>query len=310
MTAEEDAGAAAGATPALQQKALLLLLVPVLLFGLTWPVTKVALVGSSPLWFACARAVLSTVTSFALVLGLRQLRRPARADLAIILSIGVLQLAAYFALINEALRFLPAGRSGVLASTTTLFLVPLALLTREPIPPLRWAGAALGLAGIVTLANPWSLDWRDGRVLAGHGFLLLAALSWALAILHARRHRWRLLPLQALPWQMTVASLTLLGLAAVLEPDGQLATGTASLSGLFYIGVVAGPLGSWAALIVSRDLPTVASSLGFLGIPALGLLVSATVLGEPMTWSLALGSALIAAGVAFATVPKRARGRR
>jgi len=48
------------------------------------------------------------------------------------------------------------------------------------------------------------------------------------------------------------------------------------------------------------------SSLGFLGIPALGLILSTTLLGEQLTWSLALGSALIGLGVVLAVIRRRA----
>jgi drug/metabolite transporter (DMT)-like permease len=51
-------------------------------------------------------------------------------------------------------------------------------------------------------------------------------------------------------------------------------------------------------------LPTVVSSLGFLGIPALGLVISTLALGEPMSWPLAIGAVLIGAGVALATVAR------
>ena len=36
------------------------------------------------------------------------------------------------------------------------------------------------------------------------------------------RHRWRGTPLDALPWQMTVATALLLPLAAIAEPHGRL----------------------------------------------------------------------------------------
>jgi drug/metabolite transporter (DMT)-like permease len=287
-----------------QRRALLLLAVPVLLFGITWPVSKVALQDATPLWFAADRAILSTGAAFALVIVLRQWRRPTREDLPIILSVGILQLAAYFALTGLGLSFVPAGRSVVLSSITTLWLVPLALLTGEPIPPLRWLGVAAGLIGIITLANPWSLDWREPGIAIGHGVLVLAALCWALAIRHAGRHAWHLSPLQALLWQMLVASALLVPLAALADPRGGVGRTLPALGGLFYVGVIAGPLATWAAVIVARDLPSVVSSLGFLGIPALGLILSTTLLGESMTWSLALGSALIGCGVALAILAR------
>ncbi|HTS90832.1 MAG TPA: DMT family transporter [Stellaceae bacterium] len=288
-----------------QRRALLLLAVPVVLFGVAWPVNKVALAGFPPLWFAAARSVLGTAVAAAMLLALRQWRLPSRRDFPIIVSVGLLQLALFFAFTNLALSFLPAGRSVVLANTTTLWLVPLALIAGEPIPPLRWAGAAAGVAGILVLANPWSLDWNDPGIALGHGFLLLAALGWAVAIFHARHHRWELSPLQVLPWQMLMAALVLVPLALLSNPLPRIEPSFRVWGGLFYIGVIAGPLASWAAVIVARDLPTIASSVGFLGIPALGLVLSTAFLGESLTWSLALGALLIGAGVIAATARRR-----
>ena len=288
-----------------QRRALLVLLFPVVLFGVAWPVNKVALAGIPPLWFAATRTVISATVATLMLVALRQWRLPTRRDLPIIVSVGLLQLALYFALTNEALSFLPAGRSVVLSSTTTLWLVPLALLAGEPIPPLRWAGVTAGLAGILVLANPWSLDWREPDVAVGHLFLLLAALCWAGAIFHARHHRWELSPLQVLPWQMLAAAAVLVPLALLGDPEPRIEPSLRVWGGLFYIGVIAGPLASWAAVIVARDLPTVASSVGFLGIPALGLALSTAFLGETLTWSLASGALLIGAGVVAATAGRR-----
>jgi len=288
-----------------QRRALLVLLFPVVLFGVAWPVNKVALAGIPPLWFAATRTVISATVATLMLVALRQWRLPTRRDLPIIVSVGLLQLALYFALTNEALSFLPAGRSVVLSSTTTLWLVPLALLAGEPIPPLRWAGVTAGLAGILVLANPWSLDWREPDVAVGHLFLLLAALCWAGAIFHARHHRWELSPLQVLPWQMLAAAAVLVPLALLGDPEPRIEPSLRVWGGLFYIGVIAGPLASWAAVIVARDLPTVVSSVGFLGIPALGLALSTAFLGETLTWSLASGALLIGAGVVAATAGRR-----
>ncbi len=96
---------------------------------------------------------------------------------------------------------MPAGRSGVLAYTAILWMVPLSLLVGEKVGWQRLAGAALGLAGIVVLSDPWRFDWHNHRIVMGHIWLLLAGFTWALAMLHTRRHRWRGTPLDALPWR-------------------------------------------------------------------------------------------------------------
>ena len=60
-------------------------------------------------------------------------------------------------------------------------------------------------------------------MMVGHGWLLAAGFTWALPILHARRHAWRRSPLDVLPWQMSVATALLWILALVAEPAGHLA---------------------------------------------------------------------------------------
>ena len=78
----------------------------------------------------------------------------------------------------------PAGRTAILANTTTIWVVPLSLIVlHEHIPPRRWLAAGFGLAGVVVLMSPWAIDWSSRNVLVGHGFLLGAALSWSVAII-------------------------------------------------------------------------------------------------------------------------------
>jgi drug/metabolite transporter (DMT)-like permease len=285
-----------------------MLLLSVLLLGTAWPVMKVLLRGATPLWAAADRAVLSAAVAFTLLVAMRRLRLPGRADLPIILSLGGLQIAVFFALSNLALRYVPAGRSVVLAYTTSLWLVPLSLLAGERIGWGRIGGVLLGMAGIAVLANPAAVDWNDAGVIAGHGFLLLAALSWALAIFHARHHAWHLTPLQILPWQMLLAAVLLTVWATLFEPAGHLDRSLSVALALGYLGV-GGPIATWAATSVSRALPMLVSSIGFLGVPVLGVTVSSLWMGEPLTPSLILGGLLILAGVALVAITG-ARGPR
>jgi len=153
---------------------------------------------------------------------------------------------------NFGLRFVPAGRSIVLAYTTSLWLVPLALMSGERIGPWRAAGVVLDLAGVALLCNPLALDWTNGDVVAGNVFLSLAALSWALAIFHARRHAWRLSPLEVLPWQFLVPAVLLTVMALLSEPSSGLATEGRGIVPLIYFGPIAASAAIWAAISVAR----------------------------------------------------------
>jgi drug/metabolite transporter (DMT)-like permease len=277
----------------------------VLILGTSWPLLKSGIqAGATPIWFAAARACCGAVGAFAFVGAVGLLRWPTRRDWPIILSNGILQLALFFALGNLALRYIPAGRSAVLAYTTTLWLVPLeALAGGNRLDLWRGFGLFAGLSGVAVLLNPLALDWSGQGVLTGHGFLLLAALSWAVAIFHSRRHPWDgLSPLQVLPWQLVVASLVLVSLAAFIEPEGRLPLVPLVVLTLIYVGLLGGPVAIWAATSVSRALPTLVSSLGFLGVPVLGVIVSTLWLGESLTLSLVVGAVLVLLGLVIVAI--------
>ena len=278
----------------------------VVLFGLSFPIIKIGLAASTPVWLAAGRASLSALTAVVLLTALGRLRWPDRADWPIVLSVGVFQLTLYFAFANLGVQSVPPGRSGVLSYSAILWLVPLSLLVGETVGWRALLGVGLGMAGIVVLIDPTRLDWSNRAVVEGHGWLLLAGFSWALAILHARRHRWRSAPLDVLPWQMAVATILLWSLALVLEPQGHFDFGKPELwISLLYIGSFAGPAGTWAAVSVARALPPITGSLGMLGTPLVGIAASAVLVGEPITTSLLLGTALIIAGIAIVILDRR-----
>jgi len=292
-------------------RATALLALAVLAAGSAWPAMKHGLADATPVWFATGRAAVSAAAAFALLAALGRLRFPSRADLPIILSIGGLQLCAFFTLTHLGLDLLPAGRSVVLAYTTTLWVVPLAgpLLGEWP-RRRQLAGVALGLAGVTVLLAP-AADTLDGRIgtgegaLLGHLYLIGAALAWALAILHSRGHRWHLSPLQVMPWQMLFASALLLPLAFIIEPAGGIAPTARALVPLAYIGLFAGLAITWAATSVARLLPAVASSLGFLATPIVGVAISALWLGEAIGVDLVAGGVLVLAGATIAILAAR-----
>ena len=105
---------------------------------------------------------------------------------------------------------------------------------------------------------------------------------------------------------MSVATVMLWTLAFLLEPAGYLDFSKADLwIALLYIGSFAGPAGTWAAVSVARALPPITGSRGMLGTPLVGIAASAVLVGEPITTSLLLGTALIIAGIAIVILDRR-----
>ena len=99
-----------------RRRASLLVACLVLIWGCNWPVNKVVLSHISPLWFACLRVAMGSISLF-LVQAFRTegVKLPARADLPVVLSIGLVQVAAVMALVQLGLANVPAGRSAILS---------------------------------------------------------------------------------------------------------------------------------------------------------------------------------------------------
>lgn len=290
-------------------RGLIQLAASVVLLSSAWPLTKLALDrGASPLWLAEARAVLSGLTAAAVLLARHRLVWPRRADWPAVVAVGLFQLGIYFALAHEAVAWVTAGRTSILANTTTIWVVPLSLLIlHEHIPARRWLASLIGMAGVGVLVGPWAIDWRSAHVLIGNGMLLGAALSWSIAIITLRRAPPKSGMFEVLPACFLIASLVLLPLLALRDPAGGFGPHPEAWAAILYIGCIAGPLGTWCVLEATAVLPSVVSSVGFLATPAVGLVLSNLILGEPFTTDLVTGSALILAGVGLAAWPGRRR---
>ena len=295
-----------GTTAADPGRAALLLIAVILLWGVNWPVMKVALDSIPPFWFGAARMALGAATLFAVLLWRGELRLPGRPDLPIIVSVGLLQMALFLACINTGLEVVEAGRSALLVYTTPLWVTPAAMIIfGERMGPLKTLGWLLGLGGLAVLFNPFGFDWQTTEVLLGNGLLLLGAFAWAVALLHVRGHRWHLSPLQLAPWQMLLALPLLLTVALITEPLQTIEPSWSLAAVLFYNGPIATAFCFWAALTVTRSLPAITTSLGFLGVPMVGVAAATLWLQEPVTATLTIGLLLMLTGLAVVNLSER-----
>ncbi|MGJ3262927.1 MAG: DMT family transporter [Salinarimonas sp.] len=291
--------------------AYLLLVLVILLWGANWPIMKIGLDSIPPLAFGAARMAIGAMTLFALLAATGRLAAPTRRDMPVVLSEGLLHMAAPIALMNLALQHVEAGRSAVLSFTTTLWIVPVAILVLgERVTPSKALGLAVGLVGVLVLFNPAALDWSAREVVIANALLMVAAGTWAAAILVARGRALVRTPLQLTPWQLLVAAGVLLVPALLLESADDVRWSLELALVLGFNGPIASGFCFWAALVVARDLPSIEASMGFLGVPVAGVLFSAAVLGEALTPSLVAGLAGIVVGIALVNLGDTRVGRR
>lgn len=288
-----------------RRQALPLLIVVVLAWGFTWIVSKLLLQYMTPLWAVAARSVVGAAALLALGLALRRVAWPVRADIPVILSVGLLHMGAFAALVSLGLQYVPAGRSVVLAYTTPLWVIPAArVFLGEPIGRGRQLGLALGLLGLAVIFNPLAFDWGNREAVFGNGLVLLAALCWAANIVYVRAHRWVTPPFELAFWQALLASGVLAAVAWTAEGAPRVVWHADLAWLLGYGGVFGIAVAYWAAVNVNRSLPAGVTAIGLLGVPVVGLLCSAAMLHEPLTLPLSLGMAFIVGGIAAGVLDK------
>lgn len=291
-----------------QTRSYLLLSAVILVWGVNWPVMKTGLHYMTPLWFGVARLSLGALCLLVIAVLRRRLYWPRLGDLPILLSLGVLQMGGYLALINLGLQHVEAGRSAILAYTTPLWVTPAAvLLLGERLTWRKSLGLAVALAGVVAMVGPWGLDWSDARTLWANGALLLAAVFWAIGIVHVRLHHWRGSVMDLVPWQMILGMLVLLPFALTIEADATVRW-TGSLILILAFNVLFPTIFSFCGWVtLNRRLPTVTLSLAALATPGVGLISSVIALGEPFTAANLVGLGLISFGLLLVLAAPPAR---
>jgi drug/metabolite transporter (DMT)-like permease len=288
----------------------LLLICLALTWGIHWPVAKIGLRDLPPFTYGALRVAIALAVIAAVLVARRGLRLPDRHDVPIVLSVGIGQMAAGIVAMNFALPLISAGRSSILVYTMPLWVALIQLpLLRAGGAGRQVGGLILGLAGIALLLNPQSVDWQSSGQMLGSAALLVSAILWAATTIHLRHHVWRGTPLDLMPWQLLIAVVPLTIAALVLEPARQIHWEPTAIVAILYSGLLATALAFWLSQSISRSLSPLATTMGFLAVPVVGLASSWVLLGEPLTLLDLAGAATTFLGIVVVSISSGAGDR-
>ncbi len=300
--------ASAGSKVVSPATAAILLAVSICFLGVNWPVLKIAMHSVGPLWFMAIRLTLVTIV-FAVIVAVRgRFIIPARADMPMVLSLGVLQFGIMLTLVVYGVSVVGAGRSAMLVYTTTIWITLGSIFVFGEKPTRgQIVGMLFGIGGLVTLFSPFGIDWSDRRVLLGNGAVVLSAIVWAIPLLQVRYHRWQADPLQLMPYQAALGTVVALLAAIVLEaPVPHVAFGWEFAWSTTSI-VLTTNLSFWGLVTAGRSLPPIALSIGQLATPVIGVVSAAILVAEVPSTADLVGLALIVCGMAIAAIWGRTR---
>jgi drug/metabolite transporter (DMT)-like permease len=277
----------------------ILLALLALIWGAHFPISKIALRDVPPFTYGVFRVSTGLMVVVALLATRRRLRLPDRHDIPVVLSVGIGQMGASIALMNLALTIVAAGRSSVLLYTMPVWVAIFQIRTIRAGRQWRQIGGVLlGITGIALLLNPSSIAWGTSGQLLGSAALLLSASIWALTTIQLRHHVWHGNPLDLEPWELLVALVPLLAGAIVLESGDPIRIEPTTIAAILYSGPLATALAYWLSQSISRSLSPIATTMGFLAVPVVGLAGSWLMLGEPLTALDLAGAAATFLGIA------------
>ena len=281
----------------------MLLALVVLFWGVNWPIMKLGVQHIPPLWFAATRILLGSFFLFGLLAIQGRILLPKPSDWKNLITITFFQIALPMALIHSGLLFLGAGRSAVLVYTIPLWVAPLTyFFLKEKINGLKMFGLVLGLSGIAILFNPLTFDFSDQSLLLGNGLMLIASFSFATAIILLRRNTSLKPMIQLVPWQLLLGSVFLAIVAMCIEGLPEVKWSASLLAIMAYNGPIASGFCFWAYITVSAKLPAMNTSIGSLGIPVIGIVSSALILGESLNLIVISGLISILLGVLLTSI--------
>jgi drug/metabolite transporter (DMT)-like permease len=273
------------------------LIVLTLLWGLNWPVMKLAVSAWPPMTFRAASMLLGLPC---LGIGLRLMGVPLHIPRAHWCELGLLastNMIGWHVPLMIALPALPAGRAAILGYTMPVFSALWGRwFWRERLSAAQLLGvSAAGLAVLLLVRGEFA---HLGGAPVAALWLVLASAIWALGTQQLRRTHVPVPVLTIAFWMTAITTVVVCVLALVMERDRWHLPNSTVVAAVLYNAVLIFGFCHAAWFTLARQLPPAASSVSICMIPVLGLGSAAWWLNEPVTWVDGLAVALIVLAIA------------
>lgn len=275
------------------------------LWGSTYLFIKVALVDIPPVTLIAVRVSIAALFLGAMV-ALQGHRLP--RDLAIwgrlFIQAGIHTVGGWL-LLAWGQQYVDSAVATVLNSTSPMFVFLLTLFVfhQEPTPLRRFLGAGLGVLGVTLIVGVGALQGL-GREVVAQGAILFSALLYGGAAIHGRRFA-HLPPMVTAAGTMIASSACLVPASLLVDQPWRLAPSAQSLFAALALGFFCTALAMMLYFRLIGSLGSMgAASQAYLRV-GVGVGLGMIVLGEHITWSMALGIGLTIAGVVLINLPVR-----
>src|SRR3954447_4912614 len=279
-----------------------------LIWGFSFLLIKVGTEGYAPFQVTLGRLVFGTAVLAAAMAVRRERFAPGARTWGHLAVAAFLLNALPFSLFAYAELTIPSTLAGICNATSPLWGMVLSLVALSEDRPtrLRVAGLGLGFLGVLTVLGAW--QGFHGLNATGTAMALLASLSYPVGWIYVRR---TLAGSGHSHLSMTGAQLLLATVQlAVVTPLFTSAPSHFALVALLAVAAL-GALGTGLAVPIQYGLvaevgPTTAQMVTYF-IPVIATAAGVAILGESLSWSTPVGTAIVLAGAALTRARPRTR---
>ena len=298
-------GGVTGGTSIISRQQLIGLVGITLMWGINWPMMKIALREVSPMYFRGVTMGLGAVwlLFYFRFQGLRLWPQTLREWRDIVL-LGIPNMFLWHALSIMGVMSLPSGRASILGFTMPVWTVVIGVMFMGAKFTPRIIAAVIATLAAIGLLISHEFTALQGQPM-GILWMELGALSWAIGTLWMRRISFTM-PVQSLTvWMMLISSpmILLVGASTETWPTWELsplAWGSLAYAVLINYG--------FAQIIwfgMARDLPPATSAMSIMAVPVVGTLSASLLIGELPHWQDYAAMVCVVLAIAAVLLPKR-----
>ena len=298
-------GRVTGGTSVISRQQLIGLVGITLMWGINWPMMKIALREVSPMYFRGVTMGLGAVwlLFYFRFQGLRLWPQTLREWRDIVL-LGIPNMFLWHALSILGVMSLPSGRASILGFTMPVWTVVIGVMFMGAQFTPRIIAAVIATLAAIGLLISHEFTALQGRPM-GILWMELGALSWAVGTLWMRRISFTM-PVQSLTvWMMLISSPMILLVGVSTESWPTLELSPLAWGSLAYAVLINYGFAQIIWFGMARDLPPATSAMSIMAVPVVGTLSASLLIGELPHWQDYAAMVCVVLAIAAVLLPKR-----